>query len=683
MTESKNLPIDYVACRFLNEWRGFAFYKTRQTNQIKQKQVNLVIDFIKILLVLIFVLLVLRLVKPISLTVKLKISAFFAYAIILPLLVISSIASQYIRQSEAELAGKLQKNSQRIIESIDAEFYWYKRNLEKQLKKQLEGFFNSRQAFSLSRNKAKALLQQINTICKPSEIMLIDETKKDHLAGISPRLTLNSALLRTTGGNTAKMLTMSDYKGWLDFRNAGLPTAKGAYSIQDRFSYLGVGELEMSAFIKVIVHAGENMRKAFFTLILWKESELNEQFIDYYIKKYLITNTQWQLAIYNRESEELFVSPFNENKSLLRLINRSIGRPLTVEPLLEVNNKSYMAVARPGKNLNKLVFSVLYPTAIIKQLTKAIWYKALLLAFFLCLLASATIYLLRSWIFVPLEQLKTGINAFANRQFNQQLEVVCSNELGNLISAFNNSLENLKELEVARIVQESILPNNVLKKGRVHVVAQTSTMTKLGGDYYDIVELDEERCLLLMGDATGHGIPAALSMAMAKAVLLHEQTGQLDQKRFMQQIHFLFKNLRKQGSKDLMTILCVELNYHTGKASLLNLGHCFPLLLKKNAAAAELLETISGLPPGFGNERKFVQVKLQLEPGDSLTLYTDGFVECCNEHSEPLGFRGLAKALAEARDEDPATHLKNLENKIAPWEKQSKDDKTIMIIKFL
>jgi sigma-B regulation protein RsbU (phosphoserine phosphatase) len=281
-----------------------------------------------------------------------------------------------------------------------------------------------------------------------------------------------------------------------------------------------------------------------------------------------------------------------------------------------------------------------------------------------------------------LHELKTGIDAIAKRDFHKRLEIVCHNEFGELMTAFNHSLETLQELEVARIVQESLLPENALTSNRCQIVAKTRIMTNLGGDYYDMIPLDSNKVLLFIGDATGHGIPAALSMAMAKSILIHENHLGLTAEKLMQQVNQVFGNLRRHGSKDYMTALCIELDTTNGSGRAINAGHCYPMIFSQNTGKIRVLSEINALPPGFDAKIHYQASEFLLQPGDRLFLFTDGFVECQNSSGQQIGFDGLAEIISAADGQTADSHIANIFQRLERLSAQLQDDCTMIVLSF-
>ncbi|PKL44611.1 MAG: hypothetical protein CVV41_04405 [Candidatus Riflebacteria bacterium HGW-Riflebacteria-1] len=674
-----------VACRFLNQyWRGFALF--RQTGLTDPAAIKAVVtaSALKFLLVLFFVLFVYHLKNPFSITVKLKIAAFFAYAIILPLLVVASLTMQYVSQSEAEMLDNLKNEAYRAIEKLDAHYDWFLKRRADRLIKYLADEVETHPKIFLDRDSLVKLNDDLKKVANPGEVLITDSSSKDYLLGISSRISRDRSLMSQAGGNILNIIISGNLtRAAENTAFLALLLHSDIYEIQNKISYLGIGDYEMSIFYRLLQPRNSDISKLKLVVVSWELHRLQREHVEDYCRTELALANNLQIAAFCRISEELFMSPQANHQQLVRLMNMSVNRQITQVANVRADGRNYIAVAMPGRKLNKLILAALLPTDAILKHREMIVGKARLFAILLCLLAMATMYLLQSWIFRPLEELKAGIAAIAGRNFHKRLDLICQNEFGKLMAAFNHSLETLQELEVARIVQESILPETSLSLNRCEIAAQTRTMTNLGGDYFDMIPLDDGKVLVFIGDATGHGIPAALSMAMAKAILIHENFRGLHDQKLMQQINAVFGKLRSQGSKDFMTALCVELDTNTGFGRIINAGHCYPMLLKKAIGKTEILANVKGLPPGFDRKSVFTPAEFKLEPGDSLVIYTDGFVECVNEHGRQIGFTGLADLITATADDDAACHVSRIFAKLEQWSVKSQDDCTLVMVRFL
>jgi HAMP domain-containing protein len=671
----ENSAAEIVATRFLtHEVRGFSLFKSGSIKEAISKQI-----YAKMfcwLLISAFVFFVRQKLRPISLTVKIKISAFFAYAIILPILVIGSLANQFLQQSETEVVSELHQRSQLFIEDFDAKYELFKIEKAQVLSELLEKEFQADRRLFHKKDKVRQLNRKVSKLVNHGELMVVDDSGKDYLLGISPRLTTNSTLIRTISQETVSRLLDPDATK-LNKRTSSFHMYTNVYRDQNHIQYFGVGEMDLNVFLKVLIHP--DFLFGYMVLVFWQESRLNEQFIQQ--NQVYLKHPEAKFAAFNTESGKMLVSPEIESGELLNLFQKVGLSRISIKKRLRINGREYISMAMPGQKLEKMLLSALFPAELVTQKIELLKIKALLLMLLLIFLSIATVYLLQNWIFQPLQELKVGIEAFAQRNFHKRLTVSSKNELGKLMLAFNDSFETLQDLEVAKIVQESVLPDPYLSLNNLEIIAKTEVMTRLGGDYFDILPQKDEKVLIFIGDATGHGIPAALSMAMAKSVMIHESLADMDQEKLMQKLHELFKSVRKAGSKDFMTAASIIIDSQTGVVSFINAGHCHPLLLKKSNPEASIFELQNGMPLGFGLKRKFVKESLNLESGDILIFYTDGFYECTNQNKEVLGFDGFRNLVASSRNSNLDIFAANIFSQINQWEATASDDKTLIMVR--
>lgn len=666
-----------ITTRFLNqEFRGFCLAKAGEIQKTEAGKVYAWLG--QWLAILLFILYIWQLRFPIEFTLKLKITAFFAYAIILPILVIGSLTTQFLQQAEAEMISNLHRRSQRLIEKIDGAYAWYKEDKAALLGRFFkEEFANDPDLFK-NKSKARELNLKLSKLSRHGELMVIDNSGKDYFLGISPRLTTNSALIRSMCKEAGTRMLDPDARN-LDKRASSFHLYTSIYREQDRIEYFGVGEMDLNVFLKLLISPDFSI--GYIVMTFWQESRLNEEFIS--ANRGLLLHPEAKLAVFNTERRKMIIASGLNSGELQNLCEKSSISKTAIFKKLRIDQSEFIAMVMPGQKLEKIVLSVLFPAEIVNGKIRELKMKATLLMLILILLSVATIYLLKSWFFIPLDELKTGIDAFSKRDFHKRLTVSSNNELGKLINAFNESFETLQDLEVARIVQESILPDPYLKLNEIEIVARTEVMTRLGGDYFDILPQADNNVLVFIGDATGHGIPAALSMAMAKSVMIHESLTELDSTKLMQKLQSLFRSVRKTGSKDFMTASSIYIDSLDGRVTIVNAGHCHPVLIKANTPAAELYELESGMPLGFGLNRDFQESHIKLESGDTLIFYTDGFYESTNQHKEILGFDGFNRLISEGRNEDLSKFSANIFEGIKKWEKSSSDDKTLIMVKKL
>ncbi|MDX1384020.1 MAG: PP2C family protein-serine/threonine phosphatase [Thermoanaerobaculia bacterium] len=199
------------------------------------------------------------------------------------------------------------------------------------------------------------------------------------------------------------------------------------------------------------------------------------------------------------------------------------------------------------------------------------------------------------------------------------------------------------ELEVARQLQEDLLPRSVPDLEGYNISHAYRTANEVGGDYYDFSLLEDGRLVLMVGDASGHGMAAGLLMAIANATL--ELAVDLDPAP-PEVLRLLNRTLCRTGDKRaFMSIFYGLLDPASGELEFACAGHPFPFLRRPGGDIEELGE--GGFPLGFRPELRFEARHATLAAGDTLVLYSDGLPEGVNHAGETFGYERLRELVAE------------------------------------
>jgi hypothetical protein len=198
------------------------------------------------------------------------------------------------------------------------------------------------------------------------------------------------------------------------------------------------------------------------------------------------------------------------------------------------------------------------------------------------------------------------------------------------------------ELQVARQLQQDLLPASPPKIPGFLAAQACGTANEIGGDYLHFAELPDRRWVLAIGDASGHGMAAGLLMALADATLrtLLELTPEPEQL-----VGRLNRRLCHTGDRRaFMSLFYGILDPATGELHAVCAGHPYPV----KVSAAGVLEELGsgGLPLGIREDLQLASIRARLEPGDLLLLYSDGLPEAVNAAGESFGFERM-KSLAK------------------------------------
>ncbi len=240
----------------------------------------------------------------------------------------------------------------------------------------------------------------------------------------------------------------------------------------------------------------------------------------------------------------------------------------------------------------------------------------------------------------PVMFLATGLD-ITDRKLAEQKIQEANIEMEKLNSRFKS------EIDLAAILQQSILPDPVINLPGLMGKANLLTSSEVGGDFYDYYQVDGRQSVLLVGDVSGHGVAAGTMVSAAKAgvyPLVHEGITSPTEI-----LHALNETLLATTHQSLlMTMACIRLDATTGQLSFANAGHVLPYLWRREEQQWEMLEA-SGLPLGTSIDADYRSTALELtmEVGDRLFLFTDGVVEEESPDGEAFGYDRLELILNE------------------------------------
>jgi sigma-B regulation protein RsbU (phosphoserine phosphatase) len=207
----------------------------------------------------------------------------------------------------------------------------------------------------------------------------------------------------------------------------------------------------------------------------------------------------------------------------------------------------------------------------------------------------------------------------------------------------------VKDMEFARTIQESFLPQKAPEVQRYRFSAHYTPALEVGGDFYDFIHLDENLTGIVIGDVSGKGVSAALYMAKLgsdmRTLAFTEQLPVVA----LAKLNDLLAERSRRGM--FATLLYIELDSRSGKLTISNAGH-LPPIIKKADGSLMTLAKAGGAPLGMLPGMKFSQETARLERGETVILYTDGIVEAMNAKEELYGYARF-EALLKKSPPDP------------------------------
>lgn len=191
-----------------------------------------------------------------------------------------------------------------------------------------------------------------------------------------------------------------------------------------------------------------------------------------------------------------------------------------------------------------------------------------------------------------------------------------------------------RELEIARTIQQSLLPKQLVAPSGLGLAAFCRTARHVGGDFYDVLPLPRDQCLLLMADVMGKGVPAALFVASLRAIFHAVAEHVQAPGEMLERInHLIFEELSRADM--FITALLVLADARRGLLTVASAGHC-PLLVVSSPGEVKSISP-DGMPLGIEPQARFSEATVSFPASAAALLYTDGLTEARNLRGEFFG----------------------------------------------
>jgi len=234
-----------------------------------------------------------------------------------------------------------------------------------------------------------------------------------------------------------------------------------------------------------------------------------------------------------------------------------------------------------------------------------------------------------------------------------------------------------QELEIAKQVQARLFPQTLPASATLEYAGLCIQARQVGGDYYDFLNLGQERVGLVVGDIAGKGIAAALLMDNLQANLRSQCAIALDQpQQFLQSVNRLFYENTADGA--YATLFFAEYDDRVRRLRYANCGHLCALLFRKDSTLERLESTCPVL--GLFREWDCAISECELFPGDTLALYTDGVTECFNDADEEFGEQRLVDAVRRRPGLTPRALLDSVLDEVQRFGSREQHDDITLIV---
>ena len=617
-------------------------------------------------------------------SIRIKLISLFLIAVITPVMGFSYLGYRYINDMRENLITEIGNESRDILLTIDSELGQSGHFFLEDFRKMVSDFRHYDEDENVRKSITDCLAKQ--------ELAVIDRRNASDASSI--KHITNYVLLENMSGVTesyAKCCIDRKYNtNLMDTVDPGLRNAMNSpetglavfWERPDRVQDIMMGFFE---FYLYWCFSETNNRTEFTLIMKMKDKVLHELLYKRLMQcKTNPKEQNYKIFIHNDHKGEWI--PDDSLAKDLKAVNRRLkymGKHL--ESQIMIDSKPYLLLAIKSQRILGYSFYALYPFENIEKRLISTERTIVVSIIFFIIIALAIGYQLSGTFIYPVKRIEEGVKAIKERNPDFRIEALQNDEFGSLSQSFNKMIGDLKEMQLAKYIQESLLPKALPPIKGYQLCFSNRMASAIGGDYFDVKLLDDENLCIIIGDVSGHGVASALIMAIAKAVLYHgfKQTRDLIQ---------LFSNLNsvintyfnKPPVKKMITLFATIVNLPTGKSVFFDCGHNFPMKMSKDGQITELKMT--GFPVGSQKKiRKKNTEEYVLDEGETIVFYTDGIIEAMGKTSEQYGYDRFKDSITEMVDESSETMLKTLFENYEKWEDGTEpdDDVTLIVLKRL
>src|SRR5215470_2380753 len=291
------------------------------------------------------------------------------------------------------------------------------------------------------------------------------------------------------------------------------------------------------------------------------------------------------------------------------------------------------------------------------------------------------VVVMTAWSTVDLavEAMRRGASDFVQKPWeNEDLLAKLQDQLSRAKSQRERQRRHEEEVRDAREIQASLLPKKLPSVPGFEIAAITQPLRFVGGDYYNVVAIDDRRTAFCIADVVGKGLPAALLMSSLHAALQPLISQNLSPAELCHRLNRILCDLTPVGK--FISLFYGVLDAQDHRLTYCNAGHNPPWLIGRQATPREL--SADGAVLGQFPHWIYRQSELRMGTGDQLLLFTDGLVEASNADEQPFGEQALAGIAQQHSAETAGQLMHSLLNAVSQHcEGRFQDDASVIVVK--
>src|SRR5438105_10817194 len=362
---------------------------------------------------------------------------------------------------------------------------------------------------------------------------------------------------------------------------------------------------------------------------------------------------------------------FDDDSDMEDLVLHALGRKIIWGDLTDLNDwetgetdskhQLFTLIINPIGNLFQFYFGARSDQylSILANIILGLTFALFLIYMIAALFAAVLIFSITRAV----NRIEKGTQAVERGDFSYRISMRPTNQLGEMAQSFDHMTESIasllvnvaekerlqSEIQIAATIQRNLLPKEGPQFRGVSFSAHFEPTASIGGDYYDVFNLDKTRLAVAIGDVSGHGLSTGLVMAMVKAAITTLVEEGADERSLFQRLNELV--YRSTERRAFMTLAFTIVDLDRAKIRHTHAGHLHPYLLRTGQTPRAI--ELPSLPLGVRESIRTRTVEIELAEGDAIVYLSDGIVEAQDEQGEPFGFDQLEALLSKATDPSP------------------------------
>ena len=216
------------------------------------------------------------------------------------------------------------------------------------------------------------------------------------------------------------------------------------------------------------------------------------------------------------------------------------------------------------------------------------------------------------------------------------------------------------EIKIAQDIQQSLLPPSTFTVSWMSAAGLTIPTSEVGGDFFDLIQINEDQIVMAVADVTGHGVGAGILSAMTKSALHTEIAHNPSPSDILRNLNRTVYDLTEDQM--FVTFAYLYIDRRLGQIFYTTAGHPAVFMKCEGSGQVESLRT-TNIGLGLKNEFPFSSQKVTFHKGDCILMYTDGVLEAMNRSGDQFGEERLMSCLQRSPD-SPLSLCKHIQNTV-------------------